>query len=143
SGQVTQIPLSQIARAGYRKRADEPEEWTFDKPFVSLRSGDRVGIEMPAGPIEVVTRYGPLKLDPKTLTAIVFQNEEHGVHDIHLTDGSKFAGLVSAPEFEMKLSSGGGGATTQPSESTPAQVVRFPSSAISRIQFAQAADEVD
>src|SRR5439155_15087273 len=90
-------------------------------------------------------RYGPLKLAPKALSAIVFQNEEHGVHDIYLTDGSKFAGLVSAPEFEMKLSSGT--STTQPSASSeptpPVQVVRFPSSAISRIQFAAPGDDVD
>jgi hypothetical protein len=137
SGQVTQIPLSQVTRVGYRKRTDEPEEWSFDKPFVSLRSGDRIGIQMPETPIEIVTRYGALKLDPKSVAAIVFQTEEHGVHDIHLTDGSKFAGLVAAPQFEMKLS--GGGTTTQPSEQPP-QIVRFPSSAISRIQFAQASE---
>jgi hypothetical protein len=140
SGQTTPIPLSQITRVGYRKRNDEPEEWTFDKPFVSLRSGDRVAIEMPVAPIDVVTRYGPLKLDPKTIASIVFQNEEHGVHDVYLTDGSKFAGLVSAPAFEMKLS--GGGTTTQPS-AQPAQVVHFPTSAIARIQFVKPGEEVD
>jgi hypothetical protein len=142
SGQTTQIPISQMTRAGYRKRADEPEEWTFDKPFVALRSGERVGIQMPTTPIDVVTRYGPLKLDPKAVAAIVFQTEEHGVHEIHLTDGSKFAGLVAASEFEMKL----GGATTQPSGSSAqsaSQTVKFPSSAIARIQFATPLDDVD
>ena len=47
SGQVTQIPLSQISRIGYRKRADEPDEWKFDKPMVLLASGDRMNIQMP------------------------------------------------------------------------------------------------
>ena len=147
SGQMTQIPISQMTRAGYRKRADEPEEWTFDKPFVSLRSGERVGVQMPTTPIDVVTRYGSLKLDPKAIAAIVFQTEEHGVHDIHLTDGSKFAGLVAAPQFEMTL----GVATTQPSTSgsgggaaaAAGQTVKFPSSAIARIQFAVPLDGVD
>ncbi|HYO08189.1 MAG TPA: hypothetical protein VER17_04395 [Tepidisphaeraceae bacterium] len=148
TGQTTQIPLSQVTRAGYRKRDGEPEEWTFDKPFVSLRSGERVGVEMPADPIEVVTRYGVLKLDPKSIATVVFQSEEHGVHDIHLTDGSKFAGLVSAAQFEMKLSTGssttrpagdGGGAAAAAGAgaASPApQVVRFPASSVSRIQFA-------
>jgi hypothetical protein len=152
SGQMTQIPISQMTRAGYRKRADEPEEWTFDKPFVALRSGERVGVQMPTAPIDVVTRYGSLKLDPKAVAAIVFQTEEHGVHDIHLTDGSKFAGLVAAPQFEMQL---GGAATTQPSTGgtgsgnnnagggAAAQTVKFPSSAIARIQFAVPLDGVD
>lgn len=145
SGQMTQIPLSQITRIGYRKRADEPEEWPTDKPFVALRSGERIGIQMPVEPIEIVTRYGPLKLDPKSIASILFQTEEHGVHDVLLTDGSKFAGLVAAPAFEMMLSSGGAGSTTQPAE-TPeppaaAQVVRFPSSAIARIQLAPVGEE--
>lgn len=143
SGQTTQIPLSQVTRVGYRKRPDEAEEWAFDKPFVSLRSGDRIAVEMPAQPIEVVTRYGPLKVDPKSIAGIAFQNEEHGVHDVTLTDGSKFAGLVSAPEFEMKLSGGGTAGATQPSESQSVQTVHFPTSAIARIQFAKVGDDVD
>jgi hypothetical protein len=145
TGQTTQVPFSQITRAGYRKRNDEPEEWTFDKPFVSLRSGERVGVQMPTVPIEIVTRYGVLKLDPNTIATIVFQTEEHGVHEIFLTDGSKFAGLASAAQFEMKLR--GSDAGTQPAEQpAPAQseqVVRFPASAISRIQLAGAPAEVD
>ncbi len=150
TGQLTQIPLSQITRAGYRKRPDEPEEWTFDKPFVSLRTGERVGVEMPTTPIDVVTRYGPLKLDAKNIATIVFQTEEHGVHEIYLTDGSKIAGLVSSPEFEMKLS---GGTSSPPSSSatepakppvsTGGQIVHFPSSSISRIQFSGPPIEAD
>ena len=148
SGQTTQIPIGQVTRVGYRKRADEPEEWTFNKPFVALRSGERVGVEAPAAPIDVVTRYGALKLEPKAIAAIVFQTEDHGVHEIHLTDGSKFAGLVAASEFEMKLA---GATTTQPaggggggqSAGAPSQVVKFPSSAIARIQFATPLDDVD
>jgi hypothetical protein len=150
SGQVTQIPLGQISRFGYRKRPGEPEEWTFNKPFVSLRSGDRIDIEMPTQPIDVVTRYGPLKLDPKTIAAIIFQNEDSGVHDIRLTDGSHFAGLVSGAEFEMKLSGENSAATepsaepsTSPAPSIPQQVVHFPTSAIAKIQLAAAPDDVD
>ena len=146
TGQSTQIPLSQITRIGYRKRAEEPEECTFDKPFVALRSGERIGIEMPAEPIEIVTRYGPLKLGPKSISAILFQTEEHGVHDVYLTDGSKFAGLVAAPEFAMKLSAGTPSAgSTQPADAPPVgvQTVRFPSSAIARIQFVPPGEGVD
>ena len=140
TGQVTQIPLSQITRAGYRKRANEPEEWTFDKPFVSLRTGERVGVEMPTDPVEIVTRYGVLKLDPTKIATIAFQSEDNGVHDIYLTDGSKFAGLATAPQFDMKLRAGG--STTEPSEQS-AQIVHFPSSAIARIQFSGPPVDVD
>src|SRR5207244_9224256 len=105
SGQVTQVPLSQIARVGYRKRAGEPEEWPLDKPMVALRSGDRMVIAMPAGTIDVLTRYGLLKLTPQSIAQIAFQAESSGVHQVTLTDGSKFAGLVSAEQFEFALAS--------------------------------------
>jgi hypothetical protein len=131
SGQVTQVPLSQISRLGYRKRAGEPEEWTFEKPMVLMRSGDRMGIELPAFDIDVATRYGALKLKPAAIAAISFANEDNGIHEIFLSDGSKFAGLVTADRFEMKLSTGGKNAVT------------FPTSAISRLQFSPKMDEPD
>lgn len=135
SGQVTQVPLSQVSRVGYRKRAGEPEEWTFDKPFVLLRSGERIGIEAPGGPIEVLTRYGLLKISPASLGAIAFHTEEHGVHEIYLTDGSTFAGLVTAPSFELKLTgSTAGGAP---------QVITIPAAAIRRLQLSSAIAEPD
>ncbi len=132
SGQVTQVPLAQISRLGYRKRAGEPEEWTFDKPLVLMRSGDRMGVQMPAYEIEVATRYGSLKLKPETIAAVSLANDEHGIHEIFLGDGSKFAGLVAADHFDMKLSTGG--------KDTP---VTFPSSAIARIQLNAKPEEPD
>lgn len=133
SGQTTQVPLSQVTRFGYRKRPNEPEEWTFNKPFMMMRSGDRVAVAMPEQPIDVVTRYGAMKVDPKTIAAIVFQSEEHGVHEVRLTDGSHFAGLVSANQFEMTLA----GAGPEP------QVVKFPASGVSRMQFVAELPEID
>jgi len=132
SGQTTQVPLSQVTRAGYRKRPNEPEEWKFDKPFMMMRSGDRVAVTMPQQPIDVITRYGPLKVDPKTIQAIVFQSDEHGVHEVRLTDGSHFAGLVSAGQFDMKLAGSG-----------PEQVVKFPVSGINRMQFVAEPSDID
>lgn len=132
SGQVAEIPLGQIARFGYRKRSGEPEEWTFEKPLVLMRSGDRIGVQVPESPIEVATRYGSLKLPSGSVAAIDFQGEEQRVHEITLTDGSRFAGLVSAESFEMKL--GGGG---------PVQTVKFPAAALRRLQFSSPkADEI-
>jgi hypothetical protein len=122
SKQTTQIPLSQMSRVGFRKRTGEPEEWAMDKPFVSMRTGDRVGVVPPAKPFEVVTRYGLLQLEPKSIATIAFQSDESGVHQVYLTDGSHFAGLASASEYEMKLSSAD-------------QTVKFPASGIMRMQL--------
>lgn len=132
SGQVTQVPLAQVARIGYRKRQGEPEEWTFDKPLVLMRSGDRIGVQVPAYDIEVASRYGAMKLKPAALAAITFANEEHGIHEILLADGSRFSGLATAEKFDMKLSSSGKDTT-----------VTFPSSAIARLQITTKVEEPD
>jgi hypothetical protein len=135
SGQLTQIPLSQISRVGYRKRADEPEEWTFEKPIVLMRSGERIGVKMPAGPLECQTRYGKLSLKPEQVAAVVLQSEDSGVHEFHLIDGSKFSGLLSAENFEMKLDAAAAG--------SPEQSVDFPVSAIARLQLTPKVVEPD
>ncbi|HEY2584822.1 MAG TPA: hypothetical protein VGI81_03535 [Tepidisphaeraceae bacterium] len=132
SGQVTKIPLTQIARAGYRKRAGEPEEWTFDKPIVLLRTGERIGVQMPQGPIDVITRYGKLALQPAQVASVQLQNEENNVHEIELTDGSRFAGLLTNDSFTLKLDIGGG-----------EQNVTIPTSAMVRLQLTSKVKDPD
>ena len=122
SGQVTQIPLSQVSRVGYRKRADEPDEWKFDKPMLILASGDRMNIQMPDAPLDVMTRYGLLKLVPAAISNVVLQGEDHGVHQIQLNNGSKFAGLLTAEQLSFKLA-------------TTGMTITVPLSAIARLQF--------
>jgi hypothetical protein len=130
SGQVTQVPLSQVARVGYRKRVGEPEEWALDKPMVALRSGDRMIITMPSAPIDVLTRYGLLKLTPQSIAQIAFAAENSGVHEITLTDGSKFNGLVSAEQFEFTLPASG-------------QKINVPSSTLARLQLNTSGADID
>jgi hypothetical protein len=126
SGQAVQIPLQQVNRLGYRKRADEPDEWTFDKPLVLMRGGDRVFVRPPDQKFQVATRYGTLALDPATVAAIVFQPEDSGggVHEFYLTDGSRLAGLVCGDELEMRLDGAG-----------PQELVHFPVSDMLRLQL--------
>jgi hypothetical protein len=135
SGQVTQVPLQQVARVGYRRREGEPEEWSFDKPLVLMRSGERVGVKMPEAPVEAVTRYGKVSLKPETVAAVLLQAEEHGVHEFHLTDGSHFAGLLGAEQLDMVLEAPGAGGAPQ--------AVKFPTSAVARIQLAGKVAEQD
>ncbi|MDB5333721.1 MAG: hypothetical protein JWP03_4872 [Phycisphaerales bacterium] len=130
SGQLTQIPVSQISRVGYRKRAGETEDWVFEKPMVLTRSGERMVIKMPAASLDVATRYGKLALKPESVAAVSFQNEDNSVHEIFLTDGSKFAGLLGAEAFEVTLDAG-------------EQAVKFPASAVARLQFSGKVTDVD
>ena len=132
SGQVTQIPLSQVTRMGYRKRVDEPQEWTFEKPMLLLRSGDRVNIQMPTAPLEVITRYGRLSLKPAEIGWVSLQNEDNQVHEVQLVDGSRFAGLLTADGFDVKLDTGGA-----------EQTVRFPASTVAKIQMSAKVREPD
>jgi hypothetical protein len=130
-GQVMNVPLAQVARAGYRRRAGEPEESGFDKPFVLMRTGERIAIRMPAEPITVHTRFGPMKLRPEQLTAIVFQNDDHAVHEVRMTDGTRLAALVDSVQFEARLASSD-------------QAIKFPLSSAARLQFkAEGADLPD
>ena len=126
SGQKTEVPISQISRMGYRKRSGEPEEWTFDKPIVLMGSGDRIGVKMPTKDVEVMTRYGLLKLRPESVAAINFLTEDHAAHQVFLTDGSQFAGFVTGDAFEMQLAGEG-----------PVQTVKFPAASVRTLQFAK------
>jgi hypothetical protein len=136
SGQKTDIPLAQISRVGYRHRPDDKEdsadERTLEPPYVLMNTGDRVGVSMPAGPINVVTRYGQLALSPDIISSIVFNSEDTGVHTIYLTDGSRFNGLVTASDFEVKLNTGG-----------QDQTVKFPVGALNRFVFKNQSEDKD
>jgi hypothetical protein len=129
SKQVIKVPLTQITRVGYRKRSGEPEEWTFEKPIVLMRSGERVGIKLPTEPLAVVTRYGRLTVKPDTVAAVLLQTEDSGVHQVMLTDGSKFAGLLDATSFPVTLDND--------------QKVTFPASSVARMQFTNKVAEGD
>jgi len=122
SGQMTQIPLSQISRVGYRRRSGEADEPNFTQPRILLRSGDRVGIELPAGLISFITRYGRLQLQPQAIAAITLQGEDLTVHELLLIDGSRLSGLVEQPIFEAKLTSTG-------------QTAQFSLASIAQLQF--------
>jgi hypothetical protein len=131
SGQVTKLPLVQINRLGYRRREGEPEEWNFDQPIVLLDSNERFTVQMPTTDLPVITRYGQLKLSPAILSSIAFQSDDNGVHEIFLTDGSKFAGLVDQDTFEFKLA----GLTDRS--------VKIPTSDMEKLQLRPMPDDVD
>jgi hypothetical protein len=136
SGQKTSIPLAQISRVGYRHRPDEKEDQADDQllqpPYLLMTSGDRVGVTLPSTPITVVTRYGQLQLSPDVISSIVFNSEDSGVHTIELTDGSRFNGLCTATDFDVKLNTGG-----------KDQDVKFPVVALNRIVFTNRSDDRD
>ena len=149
SGQVTNVPLNTVRRFGYRARAGEGDAAEDgdagaaagapggERPLVMLRSGDRVAVELPASPISVASCYGLLKLDPRNVASVSFQSEEneHGVHEVRLTDGSRFAGVVTQDKFDVKLIGAGGvgGAA--------ARSATFASAGISRLQLAREPEE--
>jgi len=131
-GQEMRVPLAQISRAGYRHRPGECDDWTFSRPMVFLRGGDRIEVKMPEAEIGVCTRYGTLKLKPQIIGSIAFMNEEDSVHDVRLVDGSRFAGLVMADSYEVELA-------RQPAMGP----VRFSTASLARMQFNSGVAEPD
>jgi len=105
-GQLTAIPLRQISRIGFRKRATEVEEIAITQPHVILREGDRIAIAPPTAPLMLATRYGPIEVPAASVASIAFQDEESAVHIVRLTDGTLISGLVTTPELDVTLASG-------------------------------------
>jgi hypothetical protein len=120
SGQMTKIPLSQITRLGYRKRADEPEEWVFDKPYVALRTGERLFVNLPTSPVPFASRYGMLKVDPKAIAAINWHSENSAVHELALVDGTTLAGLYGGEQLDLQRDG-----TNEPLKIDPSLVLRW------------------
>jgi hypothetical protein len=151
SGQVTRVPLSSVTRLGYRRRPGEPEEWKFDKPFVFLRDGQRIAVESPGEEIPVSTIYGPIRLKPESVAALVFQGEDQPVHQVQLADGSKFAALIGKDHFDLRLrgaavarprgSSGANGSGAPDGTGAGGKAVSFPAASVARLQLAAAPDE--
>lgn len=107
SGQTTAVPLSQISRVGYRKRASEPEEIAFTKPVIVLRTGDRLAFEPPSQPVELATRFGKVSLPMDAFAMIDLQDADTGVHVATLADGSRFGGLLQTDQLTLKLAATG------------------------------------
>lgn len=132
SGQVTKVPLASVTRMGYRRRPGEPEEWRFDQPAVFLRDGQRIVVDPPAEPLAVASMYGPLTLKAQAVGSIVFHGEDQAVHQVRLTDGSRFAALVNQGAFELR-----------PRTVSAGRAVAFPAASVARLRFAAAPEEPD
>jgi hypothetical protein len=132
TGQSTEVPIASIARVGFRRRSDEPEVWALTEPHVVLRSGDRIAIEPLVDPVDLMTRYGLLRLEASSLAAIVLQSEEHGVHEVDLSDGTRLLGLLAADRLPIRPKLG--------LEAPPAGVAI---SGLERVQFAPEMPEPD
>ena len=134
SGQKTQIPLSQISRIGYRRRAGEDDQSPGVKllqpPYVLMDNGDRIAVASPAAPIAMTTRYGSLQLSPQMISVIAFASPDSPVHVVDLIDGSRFSALATADELEMKLSAAG-----------QDQTAKFPVGSLSRLVLTNPAEE--
>ncbi len=102
SGQTTQVPLAQINRVGTWKKTEE-ETVPPEQPMVFLRGGERIAVQLPAQPLQVVTRLGPLSLPADQVAGIIFPNEEQPNCTILLRDASRLMGLPAAGQLELKL----------------------------------------
>ncbi len=122
SGQVTQVPMAQVQRLGYRAASADPPEWKFDQPMVFFTGGERCRIAALAEPIELVTRYGTLKLAPAQVSTILLGGS--GAQEVFLSDGSHLTGVVSRSVWPLKLLT-----------STSADPVQVTSAAIERLQL--------
>lgn len=131
SGQTLSIPRSDVLRVGWRKRAGEPDDWKFNGPLLTLRSGDRIRIDMPRAQINVATRMGLARLRPEMIAAIDFEAPDASANQIELIDGSRFNGIVTGDGIEFTSASLG-----------PLHPLRFALGSLARLQLAPAAEGI-
>lgn len=105
-GQATAIPLRQVSRVGFHKRAGEAEEISLTQPNVVLSPGDRVAIVPPTAPLSLATRYGPISIPAVAVSSVSLQGDESPVHVVRLIDGTVLSGLLTTPEVEFQLVDG-------------------------------------
>jgi len=128
SGQITKVPLSQIARIGFKTPDVEPVEWTLDQPMAFLTRGERCRITPPAEAFKLVTRYGTVELTPLQVATILF-NASGEPNEVFLTDGSRLGGAIDRANWALTLASTG---TSVPVDS----------GSIRRLQYAMLAQNV-
>jgi hypothetical protein len=103
-GQLTHIPIAQVTRMGYRRRAGEPEEWDFeDKAMAYLASGERMRVRLPGSEFNFATPSGGMPLSPSVVSSIQCQGSDNNVPEVRLTDGSHFSALTGASAFDLTL----------------------------------------
>jgi len=133
SGQTTSVPYAQIARVGCRLpnggNGDAPA-WKLDGPMVFLADGERCKIDLPAEPINVVTRYGELKLQANQISTILLSPDAE-TQTFYLADGSRLSGVLDRQDWPLKLTTVQGDAPTS-----------FPIATLSRVQFSVLPDGV-
>ena len=137
-GHVTAVPLASVRRLGYRRRPGEAEELhpPPGRALVMLRAGDRIAVEPPQSPLVVATCYGTLKLDPRSVASVAFQSDSHGVHEIRLVDGSRFAGVVAQERFDLLRAGTSANAGPVPAGGNNGRSVSFAASSLRRLQLA-------
>ena len=129
SGQTTHIAMRDIARVGWHVTGTEADTFPDDLAMVQLTSGDRLQIERPKTDIAVRSRFGAIALPAAALAELSLQSPEHGLDEVFLTDGSRFAVLLDQPSLALDLAGAAGQQTIN---------VNVPT--LIRLQFSKPAD---
>ena len=146
SGQVTEIPIGQVTRVGFRRRPGEPEDWDFDNKRVAyLRTGERLRIKPLPGDLELATSAGPVRISPAMIASVVLVGEDVAVPEVRLVDGSRLSGLLTAPAYDLPLAASAahvtiGGGVPSLGQAMTDQRARVPAAAMGRLQLAPERD---
>lgn len=94
SGQEVKVPLSQVSRAGYRKREGEGESDGPGRPMLVLQGGERMAIAPPSREIAFASSYGVLRFPAASVESVQLRVEGTPVHVLSLADGTRCAGVM-------------------------------------------------
>jgi hypothetical protein len=104
-GQTIDVKINKIKSLSRRSQDDEALAAKIPAParVLRLRTGDVLGIEDFAEPIELMTRFGKLQLKLADLRELHFEDSGNWAQVVVLNDGSRFGCLVTNKSIGLRL----------------------------------------
>jgi hypothetical protein len=106
TGNTLQIPLDHIKQWSYKLSAQRPDVDALTKPYVELRTGDRLLFAPAALSLKFRTRHGLIDIAGKDLVEIKLDNSGNVVHRVTFANGSTLGGFLEPQKITLPLTLG-------------------------------------
>lgn len=106
TGNTLQIPFEHIKQWAYKLSAQRPDVDAMTKPYVELRTGDRLLFDPNALSLKFRTRHGLIDIAGKDLAEIKLDNSGNVIHRVTFVNGSTLGGFLEPSKITLPLTLG-------------------------------------
>jgi hypothetical protein len=106
TGNTLQIPLGHIKQWAYKLSSQRPDVDAMTKPYVELRTGDRLLFDPNALSLKFRTRHGLIDIAGKDLVEIKLDNPGNVIHRVTFVNGSTLGGFLEPEKITLPLALG-------------------------------------